>query len=179
MTQPWQLRVARAEDAARLAVLGAQVWMHTYVSGGVSDEVAAYVLERFSPAQMAALLADAERHVLVAEGPGGLLGYATLHLNAPREGMTVELETLYLQASAHGSGLGQALLAAVRQAVPALQPGGGGQALWFSVNARNERALRFYRRAGAVEFGETYFELGEGRHRNLLMRLDCPGRTET
>lgn len=172
LTLAAELRPARPDDAQRLAVLGLQVWLSTYVTEGVSDEVAAYVIERFTTANVSKLLADAQRRVLVAEGPGGLLGYAQLHLAAPQGELSTELETLYVQAGALGSGLGQALLAG---AVRLAQAQGGGDALWFSVNARNQRALRFYRRAGAVEFGETFFELGAGRHRNLLMRLAFQG----
>ncbi|MEJ5999833.1 NADPH-dependent FMN reductase [Paucibacter soli] len=165
---PWHLRPARPDDAQRLAVVGLQVWLNTYVTEGVSDEVAAYVIARFTSAKVSQLLADAQRHVLVAEGPGGLLGYAQLHLAAPQGEIGTELESLYVQAASHGQGLGRALLAAaMAQAGP----------LWFSVNARNERALNFYRRAGCIEFGETWFELGQGRYRNLLMRTPLSSDT--
>jgi len=167
----WLLRPAQAGDATRLAALALQVWLSTYAREGVSEDIAAYVLARFTPAAFAELLADPQRRLLVGEGPGGLLGYAQLKRGAAQGGveleLEVELETLYVQAPAQGTGLGQALLAQARLLACRQL---GAPAIWFSVNARNERALSFYRRAGCVEFGETWFELGGGRHLNLLLR---------
>jgi len=163
----WLLRPAQAGDATRLAALALQVWLSTYAWEGVSEDIAAYVLARFTPAAFAELLADAQRLLLVGEGPGGLLGYAQLRRGAPQGGLEVELETLYVQAPAQGTGLAQALLAQARLAAYRQL---GAPAIWLSVNARNERALNFYRRAGCIECGETWFELGGGRHLNLLLR---------
>jgi ribosomal protein S18 acetylase RimI-like enzyme len=163
----WMLRPAQAADATRLAALALQVWLSTYAREGVSEDIATYVLARFTPAAFAELLADAQRRLLVAEGPGGLLGYAQLRRGPAQGGLEVELETLYVQAQAQGTGLGRELLA---QAQWLAGRELGAPAFWFSVNARNERALNFYRRAGCIQFGETWFELGGGRHLNLLMR---------
>lgn len=42
------MRIATLEDAPRIAVLGAQVWLQTYATAGVSDVIARYVLETFA-----------------------------------------------------------------------------------------------------------------------------------
>ena len=44
MRQSFHVRLGVAEDAGRLAVLVAQVWLHTYATDGISPEIAAYVL---------------------------------------------------------------------------------------------------------------------------------------
>ena len=44
MKATYSTRTARREDAARIAVLGAHVWVHTYAAAGVSDVIAQYVL---------------------------------------------------------------------------------------------------------------------------------------
>src|ERR1700722_17092866 len=61
------IRTARLEDAARIAVLGAHVWVHTYATAGVSDVIAQYVLTTFTPENILALMADPGVVLLVAE----------------------------------------------------------------------------------------------------------------
>ena len=41
MRQRFHVRLGVTEDAGRLAVLAAQVWLHTYATDGISTEIAA------------------------------------------------------------------------------------------------------------------------------------------
>jgi diamine N-acetyltransferase len=78
MDLTYSLRPAVPEDAARIAVLGAQVWMHTYATAGVSEVIAQYVLATFTPEKMHALLSDAGVVIVVAEQETGLAGYVVM-----------------------------------------------------------------------------------------------------
>jgi hypothetical protein len=42
------IRSGRSEDANRLAVLAAQVWLHTYATGGITADIAEYVLHELT-----------------------------------------------------------------------------------------------------------------------------------
>jgi hypothetical protein len=44
-----QIRAGRTGDVDRLAVLAAQVWLHTYATDGINDEIAQYVLSELRP----------------------------------------------------------------------------------------------------------------------------------
>lgn len=48
MRPGFQIRSGRPGDARRLAVLATQVWLHTYATDGVTDEISAYVLSEFT-----------------------------------------------------------------------------------------------------------------------------------
>ena len=94
--------------------------------------------------------------VLVARDASRLLGYAVVRvLDAPgswqwgdRVGV---LETLVVDQEARGSGVGQALVGAVRGRLAE----SGVQVVKISVIAGNDAALRFYQREGAVDFVQT------------------------
>ncbi len=101
-------------------------------------------------------LAAPQATVLVAQGPGGLLGYAMVRAVddagswqfGDRVGV---LETLVVSTSARGGGVGQALMEAARRRLADW----GIQVMTISVIAGNEGALRFYRREGARDYLHT------------------------
>ena len=68
----------------------------------------------------------------------------------------VELSRLYLLASAQGTGIGGALIAAAIEQAAAL----GGKTVWLGAYDRNVKALAFYERRGFVKVGTHEFEFG-------------------
>jgi ribosomal protein S18 acetylase RimI-like enzyme len=168
MNADYTIRAATPQDATRLAVLGLQVWLHTYAWSGVSDPIANYVLREFTPANMLNLLQDADSLVLVAEADENLLAYTVLRFGVPHAGIAVdtEIKTLYVQAHFGRRGIGVALLNAARQAT--LRRTGNG-ASWLMVNAQNHNAQAFYAANGFAIEGETFFDLDGTRHKNWIM----------
>lgn len=168
---PLQIRRARPDDASRLAVLASQVWLHTYATEGIDDEIAAYVLAELTPARYLALLNAAATHCSLAMQDGRVVGFSVLRFGAPcpvQPDATAELQTLYVQEHSTGRGIGSQLLAAAQAIAPS--------PLWLSVNARNARALGFYARHGYVRRGTTHFALGQALHENhVLVSAPCPG----
>lgn len=165
------LRVGDAHpDAAdRLAVLATQVWLHTYATEGIDADMAAYVLQVLTPAAYAAMLQDPTRQIIVAESGERLVGLAVLNFNAPCEAdprLTVELQTLYVQAHFLGEGIGHQLLRAAQAKARTVSVEGR---LWLSVNARNARAIAFYARQGYQRIGTMDFVLGSKAHENHVL----------
>ncbi|WP_326538105.1 GNAT family N-acetyltransferase [Pseudorhodoferax sp.] len=161
---PLQIRRASPDDAPRLAVLASQVWLHTYATEGIDDEIAAYVLAELTPAKYLVLLSAATTHCSMATQDGRLVGFSLLRLGAPcpvPADATAELQTLYVQAHSTGRGIGSQLLAAAQAVAQA--------PLWLTVNARNARAIAFYARHGYARRGTTHFTLGQGRHENHVL----------
>jgi ribosomal protein S18 acetylase RimI-like enzyme len=142
------LRRAGADDAAKLAALGALVWLHTYSTNGLNTSLAGYVLGRFTVKAKQALLA-----------------YATLHHGQACPGQHAarcELATLYVHPLFAGQGLGRQLLQQAHRRAGAL---------WLSVWQHNTRAIAFYQAQGLQYVGDTVFELDGHAHRNLLLAL--------
>ncbi|WP_111935151.1 GNAT family N-acetyltransferase [Paraburkholderia bryophila] len=159
-------RAAEPADAARIAVLGAQVWVHTYASGGVSEIIAHYVLTTFRPEKILALMNDPQIVLLVAEAEGYLAGYIVMRLGSHHADVSAEIETLYIQDSFAGCGIGSTLLAQARGLAMART---GSRAVWLMVNSHNEKAISFYLSRGMLQDGVTYFELGGVKHENKVM----------
>ena len=174
------LRNGAPRDAARLAALGMQVWLHTYATSGISETIARHVLAEFTPAKFDALMLSDTSHVLVAEHDDHLVGYAVLtfgaacpacaapvaepHTEPPSE-PTTELVTLYVQAHFARQGIGARLLDAAAAMATARSRAG----LWLTVNARNDAAMAFYARHGYAQVGTAYFSLGGVRHENHVL----------
>ncbi|CAN7286451.1 GNAT family N-acetyltransferase [Pseudorhodoferax sp. LjRoot39] len=162
------VRSAGTGDAARLATLATQVWLHTYAIDGIDDDIARHVLSELGMERHAALLGDPGVRVLVAELAGRLVGMAVLRIGAQDPvgaASTAELQTLYVQAHFVGRGIGTRLL----QAAEGLARSQAGCALWLTVNARNARALAFYAHQGYRRVGTDWFTLGEARHENHVL----------
>ena len=168
MPHSFQVRTGQAGDADRLAVLAAQVWLHTYATDGISNEIAQYVLSELTVEKFSEHLNEPQITILVAERDHYLAGFAVLKFGAacPSDaGARVELQTLYVQAHFVGHGIGWALL----QAAQGKAQEQSSSPLWLTVNSKNERALAFYARQGYTKVGITYFVLGDGHHENHVL----------
>lgn len=163
-----QIRAGQSSDADRLAVLAAQVWLHTYCTNGINSEVAQYVLSELTVERFSARLTEPEAHILVAECEEWLVGFAAVKFGAscPSSARSaVELQTLYVQEHFIGQGIGRSLL----EAAEAKAREQSSAPLWLSVNAQNARAIAFYARQGYSKVGTTYFVLGQGRYENHVL----------
>lgn len=164
------LRAARPADASALAALSIEVWLSTYLKGGIAAGFADYVLATFTPAALRDLLSDPAQVILVAQGAEGIEGYIRLTLadsTAAAPLREAELATLYVRPNCHRRGIGRALLAAgmarARQA--------GCAALSLMANVDNTAALDFYAAQGFEITGRRDFELdGVGYPNHLLRR---------
>lgn len=91
------VRQARPADAASLAALAIQVWLHSYATGGVSAPLAHYVLSEFTETKFLARLARQGAALLVAEVEAHLVGYAAVDFDqlCPADrACSAELQTL-------------------------------------------------------------------------------------
>jgi len=159
------MRPAQPDDALRIAALARWVWLDRYAAeGGVNSTVAEFLKRDFDEQVLRQSL-DLNRHWLIERGDT-LLAWAHLDDSAvcpvQLSGPAVELKRLYVAPHSQGQGLGLKLLHQARQEWPE-------RALWLSAWVGNEGALRFYRREGALSWGEAWFELGGQQHRNELL----------
>ena len=168
MRHSLRIRSGRAEDANRLAVLAAQVWLHTYATNGINDVIAQYVLSELTPEKYLQSLNEPATHFFVAEHDENLVGLAVVKFGVPCPtggSSAAELQTLYVQEHYIGRGIGKSLL----QAAEAKAREQSESALWLTVNAKNARAIAFYAHQGYSKVGTAYFVLGEGRHENHVL----------
>jgi phosphinothricin acetyltransferase len=147
--QPLRIRPATVADAAAICRIYNQ---------GIQDRVATLETEERTPEERAQWLgAHGPRHpVLVAEGDGGVVGWASLNVfNARRAYEHVADLSLYVDRACRGRGVGRQLLAALVARASDL----GYHKLVLAAFPWNEAGMRAYARAGFREVG-TYREQG-------------------
>lgn len=163
-----QVRDGRSSDARRLAVLAAQVWLHTYATDGITDEIAEYVLSELTVEKFLVPLSAPEISFLLAEHDECVVGFAAVRFgtSCPSGSKSiVELQTLYVQEHFIGHGIGRLLI----RAAEARARERSSSSLWLKVNAKNDRAIGFYARHGYSRIGTTHFVLGQSRHENHVL----------
>ena len=166
---PIATRVARPDEAALFAELGASTFTETFESANTPEDFAAYMRAAFGDQIQRAELEDPQTTVFFAERDGDVVGYLML-----REGTTpsmvpaadaVQIARLYARQRALGSGVGAALM----QRALAEAAGRGKDAVWLGVWDRNERAIRFYEAWGFHRCGTQPFLLGADLQTDLVM----------
>ena len=160
--QPTILRSGERDDAVAIAALSVQVFLDTYATDGVRQDLAREAFREYSEQAFVARLSASSRRFVLAERQMALVGFAEIDCDArepPVPGIRgVELARLYVQPQAQRSGVGTALLrAAEKVALSAEAP-----AVWLTVWERNDRALVFYSRSGYADVGATVYTF-EGR----------------
>ncbi len=177
MTPPTDctLRPATADDALCLSVLGMQVFLDTYATGGIRPALAHEVLQTFAQPAFEHAIADPRSILLVAETAAHLIGFAHVTLDATHDlapaGRPSELLRLYVQEPFTGRGVGTRLLRAAELAAAAR----GTTVLWLTPWVHNHRGLAFYAARGYGDYGETWFRFESEAHANRVMARRVDG----
>ena len=136
-----RIRPAVASDAPRIAEVWEAGWRDGHL-GHVPDELVRHRTPE-SFARRAAAMID---RTFVAEVDGSVVGFVTLKGD--------ELEQLFVDADARGTGVAKALLdEGARRLIEA-----GHEQPWLAVVAGNARARRFYEREGWRDAGPLAYE---------------------
>jgi len=169
------IRTPAPGDADALAALKLETFRESFVEGGFAipypaDDLAAFESANYSPAKVAAEIADSGRATWIAESGGRLLGYAQVgpcklpHPEAsPEQG---ELYQLYVRSEAQGMGIGKRLLAVALEHLGVTRPG----PVWLGVWSGNEKAQALYRANGFRKVGEYRFPVGSWEDEEFIFR---------
>lgn len=166
MTEPWTIRPCDPTEAFDLAVLAERTFREAYEGLDLDEYCASAFAEEI---QLREIL-DPSFTTVVADSGGELIGYAQLADGEvpdciPEPSTAIELRRIYVDRARYGTGLGRALLEAVRNAASDQ----GRESLWLGVWEGNPRAIRFYEKAGFSVAGEQTFELGAKIQRDVIM----------
>ncbi|MBS1165320.1 MAG: hypothetical protein H6R00_1345 [Proteobacteria bacterium] len=163
--------VADTADAANLAALSIEVWLHTYARDGIRKAFSDYVLREFTAERFAEHLADNNQTVVKCEQGDYLLGYLRMDFEAacptiPE--LTTEIVTLYVRARHARQGIGSGLLATASDICRQRNL----KSFWLAVNHENAPAIRFYEAQQFRRNGSRYFALEGERHENFILYRD-------
>lgn len=163
------MRLARHSDANNLSALATQVFLHTYATEGVSNDLSAYVLDAFAPSVFERTIADPCSAILIEEVGGALIAFSELAFGAtcPADpAFSTEVTTLYVQEHFWRKTIGTRLLEECRRLA---HDRVGDPALWLSVYAGNRSAIEFYSHQGFMRAGKLWFEMDSVAHLNLVL----------
>lgn len=156
------LRPATAADAAPLARLATDSFVAAFAHLYSAADLAAFLAEHKSEAALAALVADPDGRLQIAERDGTMIAYCKIgfHCSWPdhaRGARVMEFKQLYAAAEATGSGVGTALMdwAMTEFATQ------GADEVQLSVWSGNHGAQRFYARYGFEKVADVTFQVGE------------------
>ncbi len=138
------LRPAKAPDIPALIVIMTPI---------IANSTASFSDENRSAADWEALIAARRtngREVFVAEGAGGVLGYATYDQFRNNTGYRHTMEhSVYVAEAAQGQGVGRVLMAAVEDHARAA----GHHSMFGGIDADNAGSIAFHARLGYRQAG--------------------------
>lgn len=152
---PLEYRKATEQDVPQIRALAERIWRACYIPM-IGEAQVAYMLDWMYGEE------EIRRQVLagvdwrMVDMAGTLVGYLALTWDSVKRDL--ELNKLYLDPSFHGQGLGQEMLAFVKERARAL----GGGAVKLRVNKANAAALAAYRRAGFTVTESLCQDIGNG-----------------
>lgn len=165
-------RPATPADATALAHVGRVSFCETFAHLYASHDLEAFLAQTYTPAVLAAELADPTKRFRVAELDGELVGFCKIGFTVSlpidlggRRGL--ELKQLYLLRSHLGAGVAPVLMDWALAEARAF----GADDVVLSVYEDNVRAQRFYQRYGFSKVGDFFFMVGTHRDPEHLYRL--------
>jgi len=164
-----RIRRAAESDAQSLSALAERTFRAAFAEANTPENMEAHCAATYSRELQLAEIRDSRCETWLVDADQGLIAYVQLRLDAalpkiPGERL-IEIRRFYLDASHHGSGLAQQLMAHVLARARAT----GAEALWLGVWERNPRAIAFYQKWRFLVVGEHIFKVGDDPQRDLLM----------
>jgi ribosomal protein S18 acetylase RimI-like enzyme len=154
-----------------ICALGVTTFYEAYFEQDESSDLAKYVLESFSLAQIENELKDTNSTFLIAEISGKAIGYAKLRENSRVDCLknenAVELHRIYILERAKGKGVGVGLMNRCFETARAK----GYETIWLGVWEQNIPAIGFYEKLGFEKIGKIRFPYGETVGTNFVMKM--------
>ena len=169
-TNPITVGIATLADVTTLTELARRTFHETFAGDNRAEDMEQYLKETFGERQQARELNDPSITTFLVEQDGVAVAYAQVRSGvAPAsvgEGRALEIARFYVDRNAHGRGVAQRLMQAVKEHARALDC----TLLWLGVWERNARAIAFYRKCGFERAGSQPFILGSDLQTDDLMR---------
>jgi diamine N-acetyltransferase len=162
---PVRIRLAAPADGAPLAAFAARAFAETFGDANRPDDLREHIESAYGVAQQTEEIRDGDVATwLVERDDGVLIGYVQVRRKRvppciAGEKTPIEIYRFYVDHSAHGTGVAQAMMAAAF----AQARDWGGTCVWLGVWERNARAIAFYRKCGFVDAGTIDFFVGADR----------------
>ncbi|MEM8502434.1 MAG: GNAT family N-acetyltransferase [Cyanobacteria bacterium P01_D01_bin.1] len=170
------IRLAEEKDTDALVRLSSNSFRSAFEKNNKKSDIDLYIEENFSRQQLRDQLLDPNNVFFLLfieaqiEAQTSPVGYAKLRMGLSEECVStenpIEIERLYLDASAIGQGLGSTLMQTCLDEASAR----GYQSVWLGVWEYNVRAIAFYKRWGFETVGTHPFQQGTETQTDWIMQ---------
>ena len=166
-----KIRRLSIADIDALQKISRQTFFETFSDMNTEENMNHYLREGFSTEKLTAELHNIASQFYFAELDGSAVGYLKINEGAAQTELMddkgLELERIYVLAAFQGKKIGQLLY---DYAVDiALQ--GKCDYIWLGVWEENQKAIKFYKKNGFVEFDKHLFILGDDEQTDIMMKL--------
>ena len=168
-------RTPEIAEAAQVAKLGRDTFVESFAHLYSSEDLASFIAQVYQPDIVVAELQNPKLRYMIAQADGKMVGLCKIGYGVtldydPGMRRVVELKQLYVHNTAHGTGVGQALMDwAIDMAVA-----DKADEMLLSVYSDNPRAQRFYMRNGFAKYADTFFMVGNQRDLEFLFLKIMP-----
>jgi diamine N-acetyltransferase len=157
------------EDAPALAALAARTFSDAFAADNTPEDLQAHLESSYGVVQQSRELSDPNEITLLAFSGEILIAFAQVRRKVPPECVTqaqaIEVHRFYVDRLAHGKGVAQSLMTAVKSAAQDFD----AKHLWLSAWERNPRAVAFYAKMGFVIVGSADFVVGSDVQTDYIM----------
>jgi diamine N-acetyltransferase len=164
-----QIRRGVLEDAAVLADFAARSFAEAFAADNTPDDLQAHLESSYGLEQQSQELSDPNEITLLALSVKTLVAFAQVRRKVPpacvTQAQAIEVHRFYVDRLAHGKGVAQALMTAVKSAAKDFD----AQHLWLSAWERNPRAVAFYAKMGFEIVGSADFVVGSDVQTDHIM----------
>jgi len=171
-----EIKKVSSDDIDQLHKIARQTFSETFSPWNSREDMEKYLDEEISFEKMAAELTNQNSVFYFAALGNSIIGYLKLNFGQSQtelqDNKAVEIQRIYVLKEYHGKNVGQILFdKAIRIAEEA-----NVDYVWLGVWGKNQRAVRFYKKNGFVEFDQHIFKLGNKEQTDLLMKLQLKNR---
>lgn len=157
-------------EIQELQKIGRQTFSETFSSVNSDENMIKYLDEGFSVEKLSAELADENAQFYFAKLNDKIIGYLKLNFGESqtelKDNKALEIERIYVINEFHGKKVGQILYDKAIKIAKDKKV----NYVWLGVWENNERAIKFYKKNGFVEFDKHIFKLGNDEQTDIMMK---------
>jgi diamine N-acetyltransferase len=166
------------EDAPALAALATKTFADAFAADNRPEDLQAHLESSYGVAQQSQELSDPNEITLLVFAAETLIAFAQVRRKIPpacvTQSQAIEVHRFYVDRLAHGKGVAQVLMAAVKAAAKEFD----AKHLWLSAWERNPRAVAFYAKMGFEIVGSADFMVGSDVQTDHIMVAVLPPNSE-
>jgi len=172
MEKTIEIKPAGRPEADLIADIARKTFMETYGEMNTPENMEVYLNSQFSDEKLLEELQHPRTRFFLAYLNGIPAAFTKVRDDRKAKKLeeikAIEIQRIYVLQEYQGFSLGKAMLDMIKE----LARKDGYQTIWLQVWQKNNKAIRFYQKAGFTVFETASFLLGSSSQQDFLMRYD-------